>query len=496
MLSFISLLTLVSAVLAGPLHKYDGSGPVVNRTTCDGHTYSYRGLEGYGFLPASFRDKFGDTVSTGSSIAVSNWKAVRDSYKATLYALPDRGWNTNGTTAYQPRVHRYSVTFTPAAAYPSPPNFALSYETSILLTDPAGVPVSGLDPTGTLCYPGDLCIPAASFPGDGFGGAGPGGKRGSLDPEGLVVASDGTFWISDEYGPYLYHFSSSGRMLHAVAPPNSLLPIRDGKVNFASNNPPIYDPSQIPQPANPTSGRANNQGFEGLTYVAKEHALYTMLQSGSINNGGEDKSTNRYTTLLKYSLDSKRWVGEWTVPLPQFQDPTKKPTAKPRTAASSEIHALGSGRFLSLSRDGFGRLGDRTQSVYRHADVFSINSATDILGKFDDFTSSFAPAGVLDPSVTPAEYCQFLDFNVPTELAKFGLLNGGAVDSDQLMNEKWEGLALVPVAGKKREFWLIASSDNDFITQDGWFNFGRDSYKDASGGNLLNQFLVFRVSLH
>lgn len=36
--------------------------------------------------------------------------------------------------------------------------------------------------------------------GDGFGGAGPGGKRISIDTEGLVLGDDGSFWISDEYG--------------------------------------------------------------------------------------------------------------------------------------------------------------------------------------------------------------------------------------------------------------------------------------------------------
>jgi hypothetical protein len=39
--------------------------------------------------------------------------------------------------------------------------------------------------------------------GDGFGGAGSGGKRIAIDTEGLVLGDDGSFWISDEYGVYL-----------------------------------------------------------------------------------------------------------------------------------------------------------------------------------------------------------------------------------------------------------------------------------------------------
>lgn len=42
---------------------------------------------------------------------------------------------------------------------------------------------------------------------------------------------------------------------------------------------------------------------------------------------------------------------------------------------------------------------------------------------------------------------------------------------------------------------MISLSDNDFITQDGYLNFGQYQYADNSGFNLDNQALVFRVSL-
>ena len=45
--------------------------------------------------------------------------------------------------------------------------------------------------------------------GDGFGGAGQGGKRISLDTEGLVLGKDGSFWISDEYGMYFKNVLSA-----------------------------------------------------------------------------------------------------------------------------------------------------------------------------------------------------------------------------------------------------------------------------------------------
>jgi hypothetical protein len=86
-------------------------------------------------------------------------------------------------------------------------------------------------------------------------------------------------------------------------------------------------------------------------------------------------------------------------------------------------------------------------------------------------------ADTLVDGITPAEYCQFIDYNVNSELNKFKteegdvVHNGAPVDLG-LLNEKWEALALVPVnPGKKcsgaDEYYLITLSDNDFITNDG-----------------------------
>jgi len=38
------------------------------------------------------------------------------------------------------------------------------------------------------------------------------------DSEGLVALPDGTFWVSDEYGPYLTHFDANGYELGRLTP--------------------------------------------------------------------------------------------------------------------------------------------------------------------------------------------------------------------------------------------------------------------------------------
>jgi hypothetical protein len=154
-----------------------------------------------------------------------------------------------------------------SAKNPSDPNLHLKYLDTVLLTGPDGNPTTGLDAdaTGNASYPGFPPLPAATYIGDGFGGPGKGGKRISIDAEGLVLARDGGYWVSDEYGPYVYKFSASGRMELAIQPPQAYLPRRNNTLSFSAASPPLYDPAEVPIPEDTDSGRDNNQGFEGLT---------------------------------------------------------------------------------------------------------------------------------------------------------------------------------------------------------------------------------------
>lgn len=71
--------------------------------------YKYLSLVGKGEFPSDARDKFGDTAGGwGSGIAadVNGWKKRSDgAYEGILYAVPDRGWNTNGTSTISSISH-------------------------------------------------------------------------------------------------------------------------------------------------------------------------------------------------------------------------------------------------------------------------------------------------------------------------------------------------------------------------------------------------------
>ncbi|KAL8673186.1 MAG: hypothetical protein Q9168_002378 [Polycauliona sp. 1 TL-2023] len=513
---FLALSGCLSLTAAVPT----SSNNVVNQTTCNGNQYTYQQLAGYGFVPANARDSYGDTLGGwGSAIAIDQktWRKLKNgTYTGTLYALPDRGWNTQGTVNYQNRIHTFSISFTPntsaTASSPSPPNLSLLYKSTLLLTDPTGNPTTGLeaDPSGGLSFPNFPLLPASTFTGNGFGQPGPGGKRLSIDAEGLVLAgNDGSYWLSDEYGPYIYHFSRSGELLTAIQPPRAFLPTRNNSISFSADSPPIYDPDRTLIPADPQSGRSNNQGLEGLTASPDGKTLYALLQSALIQDGGPNQPFRRQARFLQYSIspsnapNNKEKVQlekEFVVSLPFYTDPTSKKTPQ-KVAGQSEIHYLTPTQFLILSRDsGSGRGQSSTTSQYRHLDIFDTSSATDISSPAYNSlaNSSIASSkGELAPGITAAEYCPFLDFNVNSQLARFGVHNGGVQDKG-LLNEKWESIAVVPVDGKKGddgEFFVFSVSDNDFVTQDGYLNGGKFQYKDASGFDLDNQALVFQVKV-
>lgn len=105
----LSVFTIVST--SAPT---ESTAPVF-QTDCNGQ-YTYNEVAGYGLVPSDFRDKFGDTAGGwGSSVAIDkkSWKKKGGSYTGTLYGLPDRGWNTQGTTSTIPRVHKFQITFNP-----------------------------------------------------------------------------------------------------------------------------------------------------------------------------------------------------------------------------------------------------------------------------------------------------------------------------------------------------------------------------------------------
>ena len=222
-----------------------------------------------------------------------------------------------------------------------------------------------------------------------------------------------------------------------------------------------------------------------------------------MEDGGDHSTRNNFTRQLTYDISnshSPRLVSEYVVDLPALNDPTQ--SKNPRATGASELHWLAQNQFLILARDsGHGRgSGDDNSSIYRHIDIVSTRGARDF--QLQEVSApgavAISPNGYPLPGIQTEEYCQFIDFNNNTDLARFGLHNGGPFAGE--LNEKWESIAIVPVPEGvegygRQEFYVISISDNDFITQNGYYDFGKTQYADASGQNVSSQVLVWQVNL-
>ncbi|KAG6850217.1 hypothetical protein H0H93_016396 [Arthromyces matolae] len=355
----LALFTLAQPAFSVPLENRAATSPV--SVTLNGDTYINKGLVAFGLIPAAFKDSTGDTMGGfGSAIDLKpgTWAQTSSgNFTGTLIVTPDRGYNTDSTVDYQSRHHEINFVLSPYYGSTSL-SFAsaqqtlnLTYVKTVLKTERNNTKTSGLDPAAiraaTSGYPtlytADPQMPIASTSESHL----------TLDVEGLVANADGTFWISDEYGPYIYKYTAGGQLIQTIQPPNAILPMdKNGNLYFTSED-------------DPKTGRAGNAGFEGLTLDRQNQVLYAMLQTATIQDGGDDKGTSRYTRLVAYDVSNSTarppLVGEWVVPLPQN-------SGNGNTYGCSEIHFVKPGIFLALSRDGNGHGGDDDKTKYKCAD--------------------------------------------------------------------------------------------------------------------------------
>lgn len=437
-------------------------------------------LVGVARVPAAALDAQGETLGgfgSGMMLAPGSWKRAGEGYAAKLFMVPDRGWNTAGTTDYRARLQMFDMALAPDSGNPGREGqMRLAYKGTLLLTDAEKAPTTGFDPVAVR--PARDGFP--DLPVDANGHV-------SLDNEAVAPDGKGGFWVSDEYGPYIYRYDDKGRMTAAIRPPEAFIPRRAGKENFSSNNPPLgsrYDSGD------PLTGRQNNQGFEGMSVSPNGKTLFVVNQSALRQDLDpvDVKGTRRNVRLMVYDVAGvPRLVHEYAIQLPIYRE-----GGKVNVAAQSELLAVDDHRLLLLCRDsGGGFASKRPELLYRKILVVDLKNATDIAGHYDGVSDAIAPNGILRADITPAMLSDLVDLNDNAQLARFGLHNGAPADTHDLY-EKWESLALAP-AGPKGRYILLVGSDNDFITQSG--KMAGQSYKDASGADVDTLVMAWRVTL-
>jgi len=499
-----------------------------------GLTYVNKGLVGVGNFSASALDSRGDTLGSFSSFKIdtNTWrKNANGSYSGTLYTLPDRGYNVGGLIDYAARIQKFDLSFTPDYGLTSVPQtqLSLTFKGTTTITDFNGNTTTALNPTGTTLS-GFTNVPTASA-----GGA----TKFTVDGEGLAIRSDGSFYISDEYGASIYHVSKTGKMQGVITPVQALIPQFLGSSGFTGFT---TDAAAITT-TNQTGGRRDNQGMEAVDITPDGKYLVSMLQSATRQDNPGNKDFNRaYTRLFLYDITKNATptspTEHYLVELPVTR--SKGDGANPnKTAQQSEIVALSKSSFLVLTRDGNGNgsgnaaynangvgLADNPQ-VYKNIALVSTLGATNLAGTIYETTYAPAVTGPTSASnpmtlapvagIVAATTTDFVNLLNVNQLARFGLnLNvlgttGAALAGNPLLaqntnsiSEKWEALSVVPCldVANPNDYFLMVGNDNDFVTSSGImtgattpaYN-GINTTPGEETVENLNRILVYRVTL-
>lgn len=263
--------------------------------------------------------------SSGAGSAIA---AVPGGNANEIYGLTDRGPNVDGRTdnekvvpvdGYSPQIIRYTLADGIATA-----------EETIILKDPDGNPLNGLvvdvGDTG-----GETMV-------DINGNPMPNSDRG-LDSEGLVALEDGTFWVADEYGPFVIHFDAHGTEIERLSPYDGSLP---GELA-------LRDP---------------NRGMEGLTITPDGSTLVGVMQSALAAPGIDGSAKGvPLTRIVTIDLDTR----DSQVFLLPLADPQES------KVLVSEITALSNTEFLIDERD-TALAPEGNKKIY----VADISAATDV----------------------------------------------------------------------------------------------------------------------
>ncbi len=266
-----------------------------------------------------------------------------------------------------------------------------------------------------------------------------------LDPESIRVAEGGpagkgTWWISDEYGPWIDQFSSEGKHLRRLE-----LPAR-----YAIAKPAGTYIEEMPP--NNTSGRQANRGFESLAISPSGRKIYTVTQSPLLQDnavGERNRRNGVNMRLLEISLPES-----WETDPASAEKPTFKEYLYQLDDARdgvNEIICFSETDLLVLERDGKGGLEANRRGLFRVSvaadSPLNKNQQPSDISAIESLPRREVPEGVV-----PLNKLAMLDFMDK----KWGLIN------DQ-MPEKLEGIVLGPEENGER--LLFITSDNDLQPQ-------------------------------
>jgi Esterase-like activity of phytase/Bacterial Ig domain len=252
------------------------------------------------------------------------------------------------------------------------------------------------------------------------------------DSEGLVAMPDGSFWVSDEYGPYITHFDAQGFEIGRLTPYKDSPDNKDHKIIG-------YLPAEL-------ANRLTNKGMEGLTITPDGKTLVGAMQSAlQMPDLGSTKASKVAVTRI-IMVDLRTFKTKQYLYL--LDDPATTGDA------NSEITALSNTKFLVDERD-----GNFEPNAHKTLYEVDLKGATDVSGLTIDGKS---PEAFVGTDGTDAALAALTTAGVHVAQETAYLQVGGLVTqldpSGKLFgHDKVEGVATTD-GGKT----LYLSNDDDF----------------------------------
>jgi hypothetical protein len=347
---------------------------------------------------------------------------ARDSRNsASFFLLADRGPNVDGfrsgekmfpVPSFTPRIGRFHLEqgrYVRSAVIP--------------LTNEQGRPLSGLPQPPGAGATGELGTDLTGKPLASRDAAPDGYSELGYDLEGLALMPDGTFWLSDEYGPFLLHVGPDGKLRERISP-------FGGKRAL---------PAVLAK-------RRPNYGMEGLTRLP-DGTLVGLMQ-GPLENPSPAVPGIRRTRVTRMV-----WYDPASGKSRQYVHLLERPDLM-----NTAIAAVSATEFLTIERDdGIPGAGGEVKRIYR----VDVRNATDVGSEWG------SPVGLLVAGKTLEELT--IDAHDPAALlASHGIRVAAKRRAADLLaldapypHDKPEGIAIID------DSTVAVSNDDDFGLVDG-----------------------------
>lgn len=365
----------------------------------------------YSELPQEFPFS---TLATINGVGVINGgfgsgAAAHPTRKGEFYVITDRGPNTdylNGkkflAPSFTPTIMHFKI------------NAAGNIEVIryIKLKNPSGQPITGLPNPAGMGSTGEVAYDA--------NGTVLGTDNYGMDSESIVAAADGTFWVSDEYGPHIVHYTAEGVELERISPIG---------VNTGTRKLPAV-----------LAKRRANRGMEGLCITPDGKTLVGTIQSMMYVPSKSLATNKTLTRIVTFDIATGQ---------------TKQFLYQQDGGASDsvcDITALSNTEFLVIERDGnFGSQGG-IKKVYR----INLSGASDVNG------SDLSAVDGMKINGKALEQCTWSEISAAGIQAVSKSLAVDLVSALGYEHDKFEGIVYL---GNNR---LAVFNDDDFgIVDDG-----------------------------